>query len=623
MKNPGFIVFVSLFFLLGLGGCAPFSAKPEPPRVYPTRMVMMEKPLFEGFAGSPARKAIRFIEEGRLRQATEDLNDALRKDFTNSSLQLLNGINYHLRALGGDGGLFDLAEQGYMAAIRFDRSNWAARFYLGLLYIDMRHYKKARRQLGQYVYQNDADPEALYYLAIASYYVGDPVTAHSAAMRLWDLSEIQKAPDIEPQALLRLLTMVKAAVDKPEEAEVFLDKYLAEKNSQDRAEELHRRLEGWKYFFKKQQENTSDLAAGDETGTEEFETPDETEAGTYGSEETDETDSSESEFVENEMVAVDVVIIRSEEDVMNSYGVNLLKGLQLQFGNTLDGTNAFTSARNKVTDLNNPDNNDWQRTITSAITVPAVTYTLNIANTLFGQNEILARPTLVARSGQTSEFFSGVEVSAAAVSGGAGDSVSIEKEIGVKLAITPEIGPDDTVILQVNAERTFLTQPSSSVVFEFRLDTSKTTVNANVAMKFGQTLILSGLSERETENNVDGVPGLKNVPGVNMAFSRRTNRKFTKSVLILVTPHHAQYLYKRPDGILTVGRLKKDRIIADLADRYQTWFRPIPNVQVTINKLMAGKLYQEFQSGDMPYNAWYKSNSHKHRLAPVIDRISL
>jgi len=65
-----------------------------------------------------------------------------------------------------------------------------------------------------------------------------------------------------------------------------------------------------------------------------------------------------------------------------------------------------------------------------------------------------------------------------------GDSVSIDKEIGVKLEVTPDVLPNDMLKLRVFAERTFLTQPSRSVEFQYRLDTTKTSVNATVAMKY-------------------------------------------------------------------------------------------------------------------------------------------
>ena len=581
---------------------------------------LSQKKLYKGFevglnlqskavSSSSVSSGIKAMSKGKLEKAGSKFNDALRHNFNSTSLQLLNAINYHLRGLAGESGAFELAEQGYLTAIRADKSNWEARFYLGLLYVDIQRYEEAKVQLGSYVLQDDKDPEALYYLALSSYYSGDVESAHASATRLWEVSAQTEKPELDPQALLRLLTIVKAASGKGKEANQFLENYLVEHENQDQGERLRRRIEDWRLIH---------------ANAEEDEYSDSYEEESY-----------EEEFIENEMVAVDVVIVGTSEDVSRSTGVNLLSQLQFQFGNTLDGTPGFSRTRTRTEDILarigdrpplqsgdifDPVNNIEQDTVTSLISVPAVRYNLNILNATDGTNEILARPTLVARSGQTSEFFSGVEVSAAAVSGGAGDSISIEKEIGVKLAVTPEFGPDGSVILQVQAERTFLTTPSSSVLFEFRLDTSKTTVNANVAMKYGQTLILGGLDERETENDSDGVPILRDIPIINWFFSRKTKRDFKNSVMILLTPRPASFVDSSPENAQDAINSRHDVISGQLQDRYSDWFKPLPNIRYVINQLQKKSLYRNFQSGDIKINAWHKSGSHATRLNRVFER---
>lgn len=563
-------------------------------------------------------QAIDLMRDGKLSLATSSYNEALRYHFTDSSLQLLNGINYHLRAISGDGGLYKLAEQGYLAAIRLDQSNFPARYYLGLLYIDMGRYEDARSQLGTYVLHDDNDPEGLYYLAVSSYYSGDVITAHSAAQRLWEVSGQQNTPDIDPSALLRLMSIVTAATDNPEESKNYIDKFIAETDSVDKSNRLKRRIEDWQYFYSS---NDSEQEGGSEqTLIDEDNLYNEDDEIDYSE------DDSESEFIENQMVAVDIVIIRTEEDFSTRRGINLLDGLNLQFGDPLDQTPAFNKTRSQLTDYADRTLSESTRSIVSSISIPAVNYTLNILNDQDQHNEIIAQPTLVARAGQTSEFFSGVEVLGAAVSGGAGDSVSIEKEIGVKLGVTPEFGPDGSIILNVIAERTFLTQPSRSVEFEFRLDTSKTTVNANVAMRYGQTLVLSGLNEKDVEYNMDGVPVLKDIPLVKTFFSRETSREFSKSVIILLTPHPTQYLYNsasnNDENNLGNNIFNRNGITKNLADRYETWFQPIPNIQRILSKLAPSDLYHYFQSGDLEQDAWYKSNSHEKRLQAILGRLS-
>jgi general secretion pathway protein D len=321
------------------------------------------------------------------------------------------------------------------------------------------------------------------------------------------------------------------------------------------------------------------------------------------------------------MVIVDVVIIRTEEDINTSKGLNLLSGLQLQFGDPTLPTSSFSFSTNRIRAKQNPSNDVSSTTLTSLIGIPSVTYSLNIANANTARNEILARPSLVARHGVTSEFFSGVEIAAAAVSGGDGDSVSIEKEVGVKLAITPEFLDDGLFNLQVVAERTFLTTPSSSVVFDFRLDTSKTSVNANVVMRFGETLILGGLSEKETERNRDGVPLLQDIPLVQYLFSNAQTRDFRKSVLILITPRRPPYLY-RSDAAKAAAEEKmsdEEKALAELEARYKDWFQPYPNWGSVFHQMQENQLYREFRTGDVAAEKWNSGQSHDDRLRRAKD----
>jgi len=632
------ILLASMVFTLA--ACVDTSIRQPNSSVYHTSLSLIEEGNKK--PDSLSQKALELMAEGKLSEATDAFSNALRLNFNNSSLQLLNGINYHLRAVSGDSNLFKMAEQAYLASVRFDRSNWNSRFYLGLLYLDTRRFEEAKIQFGTYVLNDDKDPEGLYYLAASSYKAGDSITAHSAATRLWELTETLEEINIDPRALLRLMSITTAAVNLPEKSNSFVDQYLLESNDVNRTDRLRRRIEDWNHFYKKadvvkkiaDSEITDEDAMNDDGFMETASVSDEENTDSYdnsdqyGSNDDQDYDSSadEGDFVENQMVAVDVVIIRTEEDVSTSRGINVLEGLQLQFGDPLNSINAFLRTRSKTSDFNENDPTLSgealnTRSLVSTISIPAVSYTLNIANDQNGKNEIIARPTLVARAGQTSEFFSGVEVLGAAVSGGAGDSVSIEREIGVRLAVTPEFGPDGTIILHVTAERTFLTQPSRSVEFEFRLDTSKTTVDANVAMRYGQTLILSGLTERDIENGSSGVPGLKDIPGVNLLFSRRTSRNFNKSVIILLTPHPTQYLYNSELSKLSKNgkRVVGNGIQDVLADRYETWFQPIPTTKRVLDDLKRGDIYRYFQSGDVKLDAWYESGSHKHRLQDQVE----
>jgi general secretion pathway protein D len=315
------------------------------------------------------------------------------------------------------------------------------------------------------------------------------------------------------------------------------------------------------------------------------------------------------------MVMLDVAIIATEEDNSDTFGVNLLDGLKIQFGNS---SGSAAVLRNATSDLINKVNDT--AVITRIIQIPAITYTLNIANAQDRRNEVLARPTLVALGGLPSTFFSGVDVIGAAISTGAGGSVQVQKEAGVKLSLTPEFLPDDLIKIQVTAERTFLTNPSSNVVFDFRLDTSKTLVSANVAMKFGETLILSGLSERNTESNASGVPVLRDIPIVQYLFHRKSKRDYFKSVLIMVTPRRPNYTSRSQHDVeADAAKMNEfEKVHAEFENKFKVWFKPVPTAAMSMAMIETSPLFREFRAGDLKLESWLSRDSVGGRLKSAL-----
>jgi general secretion pathway protein D len=551
-----------------------------------------------------AAKAFEELDAGNFEKASKLLNTALKLDIRNSYLQFFNALVYHLRGLQGDPSLLALAEEGYKIAIRFDPTNTYARYYLGLLYLDQRKYERAQSQLADAALYSAEDPDLLYNLAVASYYNRDPVTAAATLGRLRGL----KIGKERRQKILRASSVVMASLGDTSSASTYLGEYRDLGAAPEGVSSLSRRIKSWKNFHARVSGTQLAQSGGNLDQPSEGAPSEETQgAGAEGSE------GLPSEFVNKQMVVVDVVLIGTEEDLNTSKGINLLSGLEIQFG-AAGGTPAFSFQRDKT--RSNIDGTTLTRSVKTLIQVPAITYSLNIANSLTERNEILARPTLVAQVGKQSEFFSGVEINAAAVSGGDGSSVSIQKEVGVKLTVTPEFLDRDTVALQVSAQRRFLTNPSASVVFDFRLDTTKTEVNANVVMKFGETLILSGLSEKEFESNRDGVPILQDIPFAQYLFAKATTRKFRKSVMILITPRRPAYTYQdEKTRKETLDELSgKDRAIYEFESKYSDWYRPYPSWASVFHQLKENQLYREFRTGDVEMEAWNSNQSVWDRL---------
>lgn len=619
--------------------------RPVPMHASATKLASLVKPeKLTTAARQLALEGIRSLDARDYGKASQLFNLALKIDLNNSYLHLLNGISYHLRGLAGEGSLYTLAEQGYEMAIQFDQSNAIARKYLGLLLLDRRDFGGARDRLMEAALYARKDADLLYDLAVAAYYAKDARTASAALEGLRRLEGNNPA-----KRTLRASAIVAAATGDHATAQRYLEQLAAAGIPAQEREFVGDRIDAWQESYTGGLIKTQFPTASTTPATGGFPVPGApvaqpaTPATPFGAPAQLQPFGASGQlqpfggqagapprggvfpgqpgapaaFFDKKMVNLDVVIIATEEDNNDTFGVNLLDGLRLQFGDST-GTPAVRASVTR----NRPNASSWSvtREVTRVIQIPGITYTLNIANAQDRRNEVLARPSLVAMGGQTSTFFSGTDVIGAAVSTGQGGSVQVQKEAGVKLSVTPEFMPDDLIRLQVSAERTFLTNPNSNVLFDFRLDTSKTLVNANVALKYGETLILSGLSERNIESDNSGVPVLRDVPLVQYLFSRQTKRDFHKSVLILITPRRPSYTNRSEQDIAAERKSMSefDRVQAQFEDKYKLWFKPVPNLAASTKVLETSPIYREFRSGDLAMESWTSRASHGGRLRAAL-----
>lgn len=238
------------------------------------------------------------------------------------------------------------------------------------------------------------------------------------------------------------------------------------------------------------------------------------------------------------MVLVDAVILTTYEEDDSAHGVNLLDSLSIVLDASREVTRTLDNFGNWTTEVER--RSGYALGQNSA----GITYSLNIANAARSRVEVLARPTLVALDRKASTFFSGAEVTVP-VQGINSGSLE-DKQVGTSLSVTPTLIDDDTLMLSAKAARSFFAQIEPGSIEE-KLVSNRNTVTASVRMRFGQSLILSGLRESETSDSHTGVPVLRDTPGLQYLFSRRVQSAREKSILIVITPRRMEQF----DGILS------------------------------------------------------------------------
>jgi general secretion pathway protein D len=626
------------------------------------------------------QQAVSKLKNLKFDEASKLLNQALKRNIQSPRLQFLNGFTYHQMAARGDTSLLNLAEQGYKLAIQFDPTNWMPFYHYGILNLDKKDYQKAQRNFAQAAILNRKNSGILYNLAIASYNSLDPVTAAGALEKLRSLSANHNNPKVLQMSsiVMAALNDHSKAIDflnkyKKISGKNVQSMYLSERLRQWRNFYQNQK---WKKFSgvklaqapseinegeqssgdneagqvnsdqedtednedksneeseeESEEENENDNEEGNEqeVNNEEDEDGEAKQGSCAEEDESDEEASDEEESDQpikltikcnkRDMVIVDVVIIRTEETKSNRQGVNLLNGLNLQFGGESPGTGAYSYRRSRSTQFFSDSDNS--SVLTRTINLPSITYSLNIVNANNARNEILARPSLVALDGNESEFFSGTNVVGTVIGTGGGDgAVNVAKDIGVKLKVTPYLLKDGRVKLKTFAERTFLTKPdTSAVTFSIRIDTAKTTVGSNVALKLGDTLILSGLSEKQTIRKRDGVPGIQEIPLMQYLFSKKEENLFQKSVLILLTPRKPGFVQQEAKTSSKTSNASGNNALDELKSRYSDWFKPYPNWASVFQDMQNNSLYREFRTGDVSLEKWEDHNDRESRIKKAL-----
>jgi type IV pilus assembly protein PilQ len=155
-----------------------------------------------------------------------------------------------------------------------------------------------------------------------------------------------------------------------------------------------------------------------------------------------------------------------------------------------------------------------------------------------GRGEVVSAPKVITANQKQASIEQGVEIPYQQSSGGASGATTIAfKKAVLSLKVTPQITPDDRIILdlQVNKDSVgeVITLPGNQGSVP-TIDTRN--VSTQVLVNDGQTVVLGGIQEIEKRNGVTKVPLLGDIPVLGNLFknTQKTNNK--DELLIFVTP---------------------------------------------------------------------------------------
>jgi pilus assembly protein CpaC len=135
----------------------------------------------------------------------------------------------------------------------------------------------------------------------------------------------------------------------------------------------------------------------------------------------------------------------------------------------------------------------------------------------------LARPNLVAMSGQEATFLAGGEFPVPIPNGNLGTTIEF-REFGVRLNVTPTVEDNGQIVLKVAPEVSELDPKDGVNIQGFQVPAI-------------ESFAIAGLFQRNYSNTINQIPGAGNLPILGALFRSSDWQRNETELVIIVTPH--------------------------------------------------------------------------------------
>lgn len=146
------------------------------------------------------------------------------------------------------------------------------------------------------------------------------------------------------------------------------------------------------------------------------------------------------------------------------------------------------------------------------------------------RGKIVSSPRVTTANQQTAKIAQGTEIPYQQASASGATAVAF-KEAELSLEVTPQITPDNKIIMDLEVKK-----ESVGVIFGGVPSIDTQNVQTQVLVANGETAVLGGIYEQTERNQVEKVPFFGDIPILGNAFKRRTRQDDKTELLIFITP---------------------------------------------------------------------------------------
>ncbi len=154
--------------------------------------------------------------------------------------------------------------------------------------------------------------------------------------------------------------------------------------------------------------------------------------------------------------------------------------------------------------------------------------------------QVLAKPTLLVRSGENAEFMAGGQIPIPVPQvGTVSNAVTIEyKKFGVQLHLKATVLDDKRIVINVNPEVSELDQTNAVQIQGYTIPAIKTrSTNTTIELGDGQSFVLAGLMYSSNSSMQDKLPGVGDLPVIGAFFKQTQHSRERQELIIIATPH--------------------------------------------------------------------------------------
>jgi type IV pilus assembly protein PilQ len=147
-----------------------------------------------------------------------------------------------------------------------------------------------------------------------------------------------------------------------------------------------------------------------------------------------------------------------------------------------------------------------------------------------GKGEVISSPKVITSNQSTALIESGTEIPFQQAASSGATAVEFKKAV-LSLEVTPQITPDDQVIMDLKVNK-----DSVGATFNGVPSINTQSVETQLLVDNGETVVLGGVFEQTKSDSVRRVPFFSDLPLVGVLFRTTTNVDDKQELLIFVTP---------------------------------------------------------------------------------------